>query len=133
MPAVTCGNRVSIYSCWKERAGNSLLFGSCQVQVNCLRQVQGHPVVIHGFECLGSPPRVLAIMARVGVWTRPQESWALYLQVRALVPFIPTSQSASARATAAAVQVIVLPARLFRWAKPFTDRLVCDGGYPQTA
>ena len=43
----------------------------------------------------------LAIMARVGVCTRPQESWALYLQVSALVPFIPTSQSASALACAA--------------------------------
>ena len=44
---------------------------------------------------------LLAIMARAGVCTRPQESWALYLQVSALVPFIPTSQSASALATAA--------------------------------
>ena len=40
-------------------------------------------------------------MARVGVWTRPQDSWALYLQVRALVAFKPTSQSASARHMAA--------------------------------
>ena len=42
-----------------------------------------------------------AIMARVGVWTRPQESCALYLQVRARVALMPTTQSDSARATAA--------------------------------
>ena len=40
-------------------------------------------------------------MARVGVCTRPQESWALYLQVSALVALMPTSQSASARHMAA--------------------------------
>ena len=44
---------------------------------------------------------LFAIMASVGVCTRPQDSWALYLHVSALVPFIPTSQSASALATAA--------------------------------
>ena len=31
-------------------------------------------------------------MARVGVCTRPQESWALCLQVRARVALIPTSE-----------------------------------------
>lgn len=42
----------------------------------------------------------LAIMAIVGVCTRPQESCALNLVVSALVALIPTIQSASARATA---------------------------------
>ena len=41
------------------------------------------------------------VMASVGVCTRPQESWALYLQVNARVALIPTSQSASARLLAA--------------------------------
>ena len=40
-------------------------------------------------------------MARVGVCTLPQDSCALYLQVRALVALIPTSQSASALERAA--------------------------------
>ena len=42
-----------------------------------------------------------AIMARVGVCTLPQESCALYLQVSARVALMPTTQSASALATAA--------------------------------
>ena len=40
------------------------------------------------------------MIARVGVCTRPAESWALYLQVSALVTFNPTIQSASALACA---------------------------------
>ncbi len=43
-----------------------------------------------------------ARIARVGVCTRPQESWALCFVVSARVPLIPTYQSASARASAAA-------------------------------
>ena len=58
-----------------------------------------------------------AIIARVGVWTRPQDSWALYLQVSALVALIPTSQSASARHMAASYRLSYsLPS--FKWAKP---------------
>ena len=38
-----------------------------------------------------------AIIASVGVWTRPQANWALYLQVRARVALIPTIQSAILR------------------------------------
>lgn len=43
-----------------------------------------------------------AIIASVGVWTLPQDNWALCLVVRARVAFIPTIQSASALATAEA-------------------------------
>ena len=40
-------------------------------------------------------------MASVGDWTLPADNWALCLQVKALVTFKPTSQSASALQTAA--------------------------------
>ena len=56
-------------------------------------------------------------MASVGVCTRPQDSWALYLHVSALVPFIPTSQSASALATAALYR-LSYSCPFFRFVKP---------------
>ena len=57
-------------------------------------------------------------MARVGVCTRPQESCALCLTVSARVAFKPTSQSASALATAASYSFWYSRASL-SWAKPW--------------
>ena len=55
-----------------------------------------------------------AIIASVGVCTRPQDSCALYLHVNALVALIPTSQSASALETAAAYKSLYfLPSTSF--------------------
>ena len=55
--------------------------------------------------------------ARVGVCTRPAESWALYLHVRARVTLRPTSQSASLRARAERNRLSYSAAGR-RWVKP---------------
>ena len=103
----------SIRSLWKDDI--LPLFASFHVNTSSLF-LAFKPKYGFGTKFLISSSR-FAMIASVGVCTRPQESWALCLHVSAHVALIPTSQSASARHMAASYNgSYSFPS--FRFAKP---------------